>query len=64
MTSSSLLNAKVLNDSIPPGKNFDKALFRLWYPDGLKSINGVVIMVPGSNGDGRAESNFYIFLKR
>jgi poly(3-hydroxybutyrate) depolymerase len=51
--SCSLLNATVLNDSIPPGKNFDKALFRLWYPDRLKSINGVVIMVPGSNGDGR-----------
>ena len=45
--------AKVLNDSIPAGKNFEKAVFRLWYPDDLKDIRTLVVLVPGSNGDGR-----------
>jgi dienelactone hydrolase len=49
-----MLKAKSLNDSIPPGKNFDKALFRLWYPDDLKYIRGIIILMPGSNGDGRS----------
>jgi len=43
-----------INDSIPAGKNFDKALFRLWYPENLKYIRGIVILMPGSNGDGRS----------
>lgn len=47
------IRAAILNDSIPPGKNFDKAAFRLWYPDKTKTIKGVVVLVPGSNGDGR-----------
>jgi hypothetical protein len=50
------LRAITLHDSIPPGKNFEKALFRIWYPDGLKSIRGIVVIVPGSNGDGRSET--------
>jgi hypothetical protein len=50
------LRAITLHDSIPPGKNFEKALFRIWYPDGLKSIRGIVVIVPGSNGDGRGET--------
>jgi pimeloyl-ACP methyl ester carboxylesterase len=41
------------NDSIPSGKNFEKALFRMWHPDGLKYIRGIIILMPGSNGDGR-----------
>jgi hypothetical protein len=50
-----LLRAITFNDSIPPGKNFDKALFRIWYPDNLSTIRGIVVMVPGSNGDGRGD---------
>ena len=53
MFSSQHLNAKILNDSIPPGKNYEKAAFRLWYPDDLKMINGILVLVPGSNSDGR-----------
>ena len=45
--------AVILNDSLPPGKNFEKAAFRLWYPDDLKNIRAIVVLVPGSNGDGR-----------
>ncbi len=53
-----LLNAQsrkaiLLDDSIPPGKNFEKALFRLWIPGGISKVEGVLVLVPGSNGDGR-----------
>ena len=44
----------VIDDSIPPGANFDKAEFRLWLPSGGGALNGALILVPGSNGDGRA----------
>jgi pimeloyl-ACP methyl ester carboxylesterase len=47
------VKAKVFNDSIPAGKNFEKAAFRLWYPDNIKEIRTIVVLVPGSNGDGR-----------
>jgi hypothetical protein len=45
---------KILNDSIPAGKNFEKAVFRLWYPDDKKVLRTIVVLVPGSNGDGRS----------
>lgn len=41
--------------SIPSGANFDKAEFRLWLPPGVSSLKAVVVLVPGSNGDGRAQ---------
>src|SRR3954469_7830353 len=43
----------VLDDSLPPGANYDKAQFRLWMPE-ARSIRAGVVLVPGSNGDGRA----------
>ena len=42
-----------LDDSLPPGANFDKAQFRLWIPGNLKTAKAVLVLVPGSNGDGR-----------
>jgi len=51
------MQAVTLNDSIPPGKNFDKAAFRLWYPDDHKTINGIIVLMPGSNGDGRGSAD-------
>ncbi|MFN8060168.1 MAG: hypothetical protein U0Q12_13515 [Vicinamibacterales bacterium] len=42
-----------LDETRPPGANFDKAEFRLWYPDEAPTLRGVVVLVPGSNGDGR-----------
>jgi dienelactone hydrolase len=45
--------ATVLDESAAPGSNYDKAEFRLWYPGGLKRIGAVVVLTPGSNGDGR-----------
>ena len=49
----SLSAQTTLDDSIPPGANFDKAQFRLWVPNGLKTARAVLVLVPGSNGDGR-----------
>jgi len=45
--------AETLDHTIPPGNNFDKAEFRLWYPDGAGAFQAVLVLVPGSNGDGR-----------
>ena len=53
MIPSLTIRAAILDDSIPRGKNFDKAAFRLWYPDQTKTIKGIIVLVPGSNGDGR-----------
>jgi poly(3-hydroxybutyrate) depolymerase len=47
--------SRTLDESIPPGNNYDKAEFRLWLPEGLASVRAIVIMTPGSNGDGRGE---------
>jgi poly(3-hydroxybutyrate) depolymerase len=44
-----------LEQVIPPGENFDKAEFRLWLPAGAAPVRGVVVLMPGSNGDGRSE---------
>jgi len=46
-----------LDETIPPGANFDKAAFRLWYPPDATRIQAVVVLVPGSNGDGRPEAD-------
>ena len=48
------LRGTTLDEVIPPGANFDKAEFRLWLPDGTASLRGIVALMPGSNGDGRA----------
>jgi len=48
------ISAATFDQASAPGKNYDKAEFRLWYPDGAASITASVILVPGSNGDGRS----------
>src|SRR5579884_2611404 len=45
--------AQTVDDSVPPGANFDKAQFRLWMPPNLARARAVLVLVPGSNGDGR-----------
>lgn len=44
----------VLDESTPPGANYEKAEFRVWMPPGSGSVRGTLVLVPGSNGDGRA----------
>lgn len=39
--------------TIPSGANFDKANFRLWIPAGVSTVRAVLVLTPGSNGDGR-----------
>ncbi|HYV98426.1 MAG TPA: hypothetical protein VE967_13275 [Gemmatimonadaceae bacterium] len=47
--------APTLDEAIPPGANFDKAEFRLWMPPGVDKVRAIAVLVPGSNGDGRAQ---------
>jgi poly(3-hydroxybutyrate) depolymerase len=42
------------DEAVPPGANFDKAEFRFWLPSGASAVRALVVLVPGSNGDGRA----------
>jgi poly(3-hydroxybutyrate) depolymerase len=51
--SASKLSGTTLEASVAPGNNFDKANFRLWYPNDVKTFDGIALLVPGSNGDGR-----------
>jgi poly(3-hydroxybutyrate) depolymerase len=44
-----------IDEAAAPGDNYDKAEFRLWYPKGAGLLQAVVVLVPGSNGDGRAQ---------
>ncbi len=42
-----------LEQVIPPGANYDKAEFRLWLPSNPGRLQATLVLVPGSNGDGR-----------
>src|SRR5260221_7786671 len=42
-----------LDEAAPPGANYDKAEFRLWYPKDAARLKALILLVPGSNGDGR-----------
>ncbi|MBP8273370.1 MAG: hypothetical protein KAY59_03015 [Acidobacteria bacterium] len=46
---------------VAPGANFDKAEFRLFVPPDVKTARAIVVLVPGSNGDGRpmADDEFW-----
>jgi poly(3-hydroxybutyrate) depolymerase len=57
----STASAQVLDETIAPGQNFDKADFRFWMPSGVAQVRAVVVLVPGSNGEGRnmAEDAFW-----
>ncbi len=45
--------ANTFDDSIPSGANFAIAQFRLWLPANTPAVQGIVVIVPGSNGDWR-----------
>jgi poly(3-hydroxybutyrate) depolymerase len=46
---------RTFDETIPPGSNFDKAEFRLWCPPSAGPLRAVLVLVPGSNGDGRGD---------
>jgi poly(3-hydroxybutyrate) depolymerase len=45
----------VLEETVAPGRNYDKAEFKLWLPNGITAVRAVAVLVPGSNGDGRGQ---------
>jgi len=45
-----------LDDSIPPGANYAIAQFRFWAPPGVGPLRAVLVLNPGSNGDGRPQA--------
>ena len=45
----------MLDETVAPGANYDKAEFRFWYPDSAKFLRGVLVLAPGSNADGRSD---------
>ncbi|MEM7202281.1 MAG: hypothetical protein AAF628_18570 [Planctomycetota bacterium] len=47
--------AQSLDLSLPPGENYQTAEFRLWLPPQLETVDAVLVLVPGSNGDGRGQ---------
>jgi poly(3-hydroxybutyrate) depolymerase len=47
--------ATVLDETVAPGANYDKAEFRLWLPPGVPAVRAIAVLVPGSNGDGRGQ---------
>jgi len=47
-------SAPTLDDSLPPGANYNVAQFRFWAPPGAEVLRAILVLVPGSNGDGRA----------
>ena len=44
----------IFDEAAASAANFDKAEFRLWVPNGIDVVKAAVILVPGSNGDGRS----------
>lgn len=53
LISSVSYSQQIYHDSIMNGHNFEKAAFRLWFEHDTVTIQGVIVLVPGSNGDGR-----------
>jgi poly(3-hydroxybutyrate) depolymerase len=43
----------LMEEAAAPGANYDKAEFRFWYPRNAGALRAVLVLVPGSNGDGR-----------
>ena len=40
-----------------PSPHLDEAQFRWWAPEGVKNLRGVLVLVPGRNGDARGAVN-------
>lgn len=53
--------APAIEETIAPGANFDHADFRFWIPKDSGPVRAIVVLVPGSNGEGRnmADDTFW-----
>jgi dienelactone hydrolase len=47
--------AETFDVEMPSGDSHDKAAFRLWLPDDVERVRANLVLVPGSNGDGRGQ---------
>ena len=47
-------SSATMDEAAPPGSNYAKAEFRLWIPKDAGPLQGAIVLVPGSNGDGRS----------
>jgi dienelactone hydrolase len=45
----------MLDEAVPPGRNYDKAEFRLWLPKDVGPVRAIAVLLTGSNGDGRPQ---------
>ena len=52
-----VIEGTTLDVAIAPGKNYDKAEFRLWFPAEAGLLRGTVVAVPGSGADGRPKAD-------
>lgn len=43
-----------LEEASPPGENYAIADYRFWSPPAVPTVRALLVLVPGSNGDGRA----------
>jgi dienelactone hydrolase len=57
IASAQVIPGKSFDQAMYPGANYDKAEFRLWYPEQVKSFRAALVIVPGSNADGRSDTN-------
>jgi len=54
VTEAQVAAGAALEVAAAPGDNYDKAEFRLWYQPDAGLLRAVVVLAPGSNGDGRS----------
>jgi poly(3-hydroxybutyrate) depolymerase len=46
-----------MDEAVPSGDNYDKAEFRLWVPPNAGTLDATLVLVPGSNSDGRPQAD-------
>ena len=47
--------AETYDVSIEPANVYSKAEFRMWTPEGVDKFRGILMLNPGSNGNGRPQ---------
>ena len=57
LLSAAVPDASTYDVALPAGPNYARAAFRLWLPPKHSKVRAVVVLVPGSNGDGRSLVN-------
>lgn len=56
LAASPAMAQQLFDHAVPPGANYDKAEFRMWLPPSVPKVRAVLVLVPGSNGDGRPQA--------